>query len=405
MKDSIKSFLKQELKRQQETLDLIPSENITSPRVLEALASPFSNKYAEGYPSRRYYPGNAVADKLETYVQNLVRKVFRLDDSYAVNVQPHSGSPANLAVYLALLEPGDPLMGLELASGGHLTHGHKVSATGKLFSSVKYFVSPETGLLDHAAVRETAKRFLPKIVVSGATAYPRLIDFTVFHDVAKSIGAYSMADISHIAGLVAAGVHPSPFPFTDVVTFTTHKTLRGPRGAIIISKKELADKIDKAVFPGLQGGPHLHTIAGIGVALEECLKPSFKRYAGQTVKNAKALAAALLKLGYALPSGGTDNHLLLLDLRPKNMPGKLGQDLLEEVGIIANRNTVPGDQKPFDPSGIRMGTPSLTSRGMKEREMTLVAGYIHDALQKLRPKTRIEADVKKLCRKFPLPYL
>lgn len=400
----IRDLFKKELKRQQETLDLIPSENIASGAVLKALASPFVNKYAEGYPGRRYYPGNAVADELESYVQSLVKKVFNLDDTYSVNVQPHSGSPANLAVYTGLLQPGDPLMGLELASGGHLTHGHKVSATGKLFTSVKYFVNRETGLLEYDAIRNIAQRFLPKLIVSGATAYPRQIDFKKFHDIAKEVGAYSMADISHIAGLVAAGEHSSPFPFTDVVTFTTHKTLRGPRGAIIIAKRELAEKIDKAVFPGLQGGPHLHTIAGIGTALEEAQKPAYKKYQAQTVKNAKALAQELVRLGYRLVSGGTDTHLLLLDLRPKQLSGKIAQDVLEEVGIMANRNTVPGDEKPFDPSGIRMGTPSTTSRGMKEKEMRLIAQYIHETLSKKKPVKTIGRDVIKLCKKFPLPY-
>ncbi|MDO8557754.1 MAG: serine hydroxymethyltransferase [bacterium] len=404
MKSHITALIKKELGRQRMTLDLIPSENIASPAVLNAIASPFINKYAEGYPGRRYYPGNAVADELETYVQQLIRKVFLLDESYAVNVQPHSGSPANLAVYMALLSPGDPFMGLELSHGGHLTHGHKVSATGKLFTSIKYFVNQETGLLDYGAVRDTAKRFMPKLIVSGATAYPRRIDFKKFHDIAKEVGAYSMADISHIAGLVGAGLHPSPFPFTDIVTFTTHKTLRGPRGAVIVGKKEVMEKIDKAVFPGLQGGPHLHTIAGIGVALEEALKPSYKTYQIRVIKNAIALADELLRLGYTLVTGGTDTHLLLLDLRQKNIQGKIAQDLLEEVGIIANRNTVPGDTKPFDPSGVRMGTPSVTSRGMGEREMHSLAQLIHDALTKKRPLNTIHKDVLKLCKKFPLPY-
>ncbi|MDP3963625.1 MAG: serine hydroxymethyltransferase [bacterium] len=400
----IASLLKKELKRQQETLDLIPSENIVSPAVLKAVGSPFINKYAEGYPGRRYYPGNAIADEMESYVQNLVRRVFKLDDSYAVNVQPHSGSPANLAVYLALLEPGEPLMGLELASGGHLTHGHKVSATGKLFSSVKYFVNPETGLLEYEAIADAAARHKPKLIVSGATAYPRTIDFKKFHDIAKGIGAYAMADISHIAGLVAAGAHPSPFPFSDIVTFTTHKTLRGPRGAVIVAKSELMEKINKAIFPGLQGGPHLHSIAGIGAALEEALKPSFAAYAGQIVKNARALADELIRLGYVLVTGGTDTHLLLMDLRAKSISGKQAQDALEEAGIIANRNTVPGDTKPFDPSGVRMGTPSLTSRHMRESHMRLIAGYIHDVLVKRRPASTVGRDVRALCKKFPLPY-
>ncbi len=404
MKSYIASLISKELKRQQTTLDLIPSENIATKAVLKAVASPFINKYAEGYPGRRYYPGNAVADEMETYVQQLVRKVFKLDESYTVNVQAHSGSPANLAVYMALLAPGDPFMGLELSHGGHLTHGHKVSATGKLFTSIKYFVNQETGLFDYDAIREIAKRFMPKLIVSGATAYPRKIDFKKFHDIARDIGAHSMADISHIAGLVAAGEHVSPFPFTDIVTFTTHKTLRGPRGAVIAGKKELMEKVDKAIFPGLQGGPHLHTIAGIGVALEEALKPSYRTYQSQVVKNADALARELMRLGYTLVTGGTDTHLLLLDLRQKNMQGKIAQDLLEEVGIIANRNTVPGDTRPFDPSGVRMGTPSVTSRGMREREMLTIAQLIHDALAKRRPPKAIHKDILRLCKKFPIPY-
>ena len=398
------SIIQKELKRQRTTLDLIPSENIASPNVLRALGSVFTNRYAEGYPARRYYPGNNFSDELELYTQALVKKLFKFDDTYAVNVQPYSGSPANLAVYLALLAVGDPLMGLELASGGHLTHGHKASVTGKLFTPVRYFVNPSSGLIDYTAVRDIALRFKPKIIVSGATAYPRHIDFKKFHDIAKEAGAYSMADISHIAGLVAAGVHPSPFPFTDVITFTTHKTLRGPRAAIIVAKRELAEKIDKIVFPGMQGGPHLNAVAAIAVALEEAVRPSFKKYQAQIVKNALALADALQKLGYTLVSGGTDTHLMLMDLRPKNIQGKMAEEALESVGIIANRNTVPGDQSPFNPSGVRMGTPSITSRGMKERDMYAVANFIHEALAKKRPAAQIKKDVERLCKKFSLPY-
>ena len=398
------SIIKKELKRQQTTLDLIPSENIASPAILRALGSVFTNRYAEGYPGRRYYPGNNFSDELELYAQKLVKKVFKLDDTYAVNVQPYSGSPANLAVYLALLAVGDPLMGLDLASGGHLTHGHKASVTGKLFTPVRYFVNPQSGLIEYDAVRDIALRFKPKIIVSGATAYPRRIDFKKFHDIAKEAGAYSMADISHIAGLVAASVHPSPFPFTDVVMFTTHKTLRGPRAAIIVAKKELAEKIDKIVFPGMQGGPHLNAIAAIAVALEEAAKHSFITYQRHIVKNAAVLANTLQKLGHTLVSGGTDTHLMLLDMRQKNIPGKIAEEALESVGIIANRNTVPGDLTPFNPSGVRMGTPSVTSRGMREREMHAIAGFIHEAIIKKRPLGRIKKDVKRLCKKFPLSY-
>jgi glycine hydroxymethyltransferase len=404
MAQTIAKLLKNELRRQQTSLDLIPSENIASPDILKALGSSFTNKYAEGYPGRRYYPGNAVADEMEVCVQDLIRKVFAIDETYAVNVQPYSGSPANLAVYMGLLQPQDKLMGLELSNGGHLTHGHKASATGKLYTSVKYFVDQSTGLLNYDALADIAREASPNIIISGATAYPRSIDFRRFHEIAKSVGAYSMADISHIAGLVAAGEHQSPFPFTDVVTFTTHKTLRGPRGAVIVSKREIAEKIDKAVFPGLQGGPHLNAIAAIGVALEEALKPKFRTYASQVVANAKVLAEELIKLGYKLVSGGTDTHLLLLDLHLKNITGKVAEKALEDAGIIANRNTVPGDEKPFDPSGIRMGTPSITTRGMKEREMRLIASLVNDALTQRRPIKQIQADVLKLCKKFPLPY-
>lgn len=379
----ISKLIKKEIKRQQETITLIASENYVSAKVLEALGSSLTNKYSEGYPGRRYYPGNKVYDEIELATQNLARRVFGLSEKvWHVNVQPYSGSPANIAVYAGLLERDDVLMGLQLSHGGHLTHGHKVNLSGKLFKAVQYGVNERTGRLDYDDIFKLAKKHKPKIIVSGTTAYPRKLNFKKFGEIAKKIGAYHMSDISHLAGLVATGVHTSPFPYADIVTTTTHKTLRGPRAAMILCRKELAGKIDKAVFPGMQGGPHNNVIAAMGIALEEALKPAFKKYQVQVVKNAQVLAAELKKYGFELVSGGTDNHLILVDLKNKGITGKEAEERLEKAGILANRNTVPGDPSPLKPSGIRIGTPAVTTIGIKERDIKKLAKIIDAVLEK-----------------------
>ncbi len=405
----IAKLIQAEIKRQRETLDLIPSENIVSRAVMEALGSELTNKYSEGYPGRRYYGGNEVIDQVEVLAQERARKVFRLGKNWHVNVQPYSGSPANLAVYLGLLQPGEKIMGMSLPFGGHLTHGWKVSATGKYYTSTQYTVGRD-GYLDYNEIRKLARKERPKIIVAGATAYSRIIDFKKFRKIADEIRAYLMVDMAHIAGLIAAGAHSSPFPYADIVTTTTHKTLRGPRGALIFAnrnskigaknKVDIAVAIDKAVFPGLQGGPHDNQTAAIAVALGEALKPSFKKYGRQIVKNARILAKELKKLGLSVVSGGTDNHLMLIDLTGLGISGREGQDRLEKVGIIVNRNTVPYDTRsPFDPSGIRLGTPSITTRGMKEKEMKIVAGLIHTTLT-AGNAVFIRRSVQALCKKF-----
>ncbi|MCX6702639.1 MAG: serine hydroxymethyltransferase [Candidatus Wolfebacteria bacterium] len=412
MKDkTLEKLIKAETKRQQETLDLIPSENIVSQDILEALGSAFTNKYSEGYPGKRYYAGNRIADEVEILAQERAREVFGLKNNWHINVQPYSGSPANMAVYFALLAPGEKIMGMSLPFGGHLTHGWKVNFSGKIYQAVQYEVNRE-GFIDYKAVQRLAKKERPKIIVAGATAYPRIIDFKKFREIADEVKAYLMVDMAHIAGLVAAGSHPSPFTCADIVTTTTHKSLRGPRGAIIfantdskIAKKngvDIASAIDKAVFPGLQGGPHDNQTAAIAICLEEALKSDFKKYGHQIVANAKELAKHLKKLGFELVSGGTDNHLMLIDLTNLGISGREAQDRLEEAGIIVNRNTIPYDTRPpFDPSGIRIGTPSLTTRGMKEKEMRTVAELFYQTLNIKEDSSFILKEVKKLCRKFP----
>src|SRR3989338_4539150 len=377
----LQNLIRAEIKRQEETIDLIASENLVSKEILEIIGSPLTNKYSEGYPGKRYYPGNAYYDEIERLAQERGLKTFKLSpDEWSINVQPHSGSPANLAIYTALVEPGETIMGMKLAAGGHLTHGHKVSATGRFWKSVQYGVDEASGLVDYEEVRKLAEENMPKVIVSGFTAYPREVDFKKFGEIAKSVGAYHMADISHIAGLIAAGVHPSPFPYADVVMTTTHKTLRGPRGAVIFSHIELSQAIDRAVFPGLQGGPHNNITAAIARMFYEAMQPEFKKYAGQVVKNSKVLAKTLSGFGFKLISGGTDTHLILADVRGLQVDRLEAQNRLERAGIIANRNSIPGDPSPFKPSGIRIGTPSVTTRGMKEKDMIVLGGLIYDAI-------------------------
>jgi glycine hydroxymethyltransferase len=405
----IENLIKKEARRQAETLDLIPSENIASAEVRKALGSVLTNKYSEGYPGKRYYGGNQIIDEIELLAQGRARKVFRLNKNWQVNVQPYSGSPANMAVYYALLQPGEKIMGMSLPFGGHLTHGWKVNFSARFYKTVQYAVGRD-GFIDYEAVKKMAAKERPQIIVAGATAYPRKFDFQKFGKIAREVGAYFLADISHIAGLIVAGAHPSPFPYADVVTTTTHKTLRGPRGAIIFANRkspvalkkkiDIAKEIDRAVFPGLQGGPHDHQTAAIAVALYEASRPGFKKYCRQIVKNAKVLARELINLEFNLITGGTDNHLMLIDLTKLGISGREAQDRLEKSGIIVNRNTVPYDPRPpFDPSGIRIGTPALTTRGMKEKEMKMIAEFIAQILKENR---NLRPAVKKLCRKFPI---
>lgn len=399
----IAKLIAKEMKRQEETLNLIASENYPSKATREALGSIFVMKYAEGRPYKRYYGGMENIDKLETLVEARIRKVFALNKKWAVNVQPYSGSPANYAVLRGLLKPGDKIMTLLLSHGGHLTHGAAVSFSGQDFKVVNYFLDRD-GLLDYKEISKIAKREKPKLIICGFTAYPRKVNFKKFSQIAEENKAYLLADIAHIAGLIAGKVHPSPFPFADAVTMTTHKTLRGPRGAIIICKKELENKIFPKVFPGLQGGPHEHTICAIGVAFKEASAPEFRKYTTQIVKNAKALGVELKKYNFDLISGGTDNHLVLINLTNKNIAGNRAQILLEKAGIVANKNTIPYDSRsPFDPSGIRLGTPAITTRGMKEKEMQKIAFWINEIISNPRSALRIRKEVKKLCQKFPIP--
>jgi glycine/serine hydroxymethyltransferase len=476
-------IIEKEIKRQEETLDLIPSENFVDLETLFIVGSPLMNKYAEGYPGKRYYPGNKFIDEIENLAKERALKAFKLNpNEWSVNVQPYSGSPANLAVYLGLIEPGETIMGLNLFHGGHLTHGHKVSYTGKLFKSVQYGVntrtnadstrtnadkinlpgfSPDTipgykpdvsenspGLrpdkiprfkpdvsgkhpgnssgrhpgknieslrkyafslrestfIDFEHLEKLALEHKPKIIISGTTAYPRILDFKKFYEISKKVGSYHIADISHIAGLVIAGLHPSPFPYADAVTMTTHKTLRGPRGAVIFMKKELEEKINKSIFPGLQGGPHMHTIAGIAYTFCQALKKDFKIYQKQIVKNSKKLAEELIKRGFELYTGGTDNHLMIIDLKALNLDGKTAEALLERANIIANRNSLPSDTSPFNPSGIRLGTPAITSRGMKEKEMIKIAEFFERILIKKEKPEKVRKEVIDLIKKFALSY-
>ena len=392
-----------ELERQRTTLELIASENFPSLAVLEAMSTVLNNKYAEGYPGARYYGGCKYVDIVEDIARERAKKLFGADHA---NVQPHSGSQANQAVYLALLKPGDKILSMDLAHGGHLTHGAKVSLTGKWFDVYHYGVDPQTETINYDKVREIAFEVKPKLIIAGASSYPRFIDFAKFREIADEVGAYLMVDMAHIAGLVAAGVHPSPVPYAHVVTTTTHKTLRGPRSGMILTVKKLAKKIDKAVFPGLQGGPLEHVIAAKAIALKEAATEEFKEYASRIVENAKVLAEELVKEGLRIVSGGTDNHLMLVDLRPIGVTGKDAENMLEEAAITVNKNAIPFDpQPPKVSSGIRIGTPALTTRGMGPDEMKVVAHLIVKVLKSGGDKKIIEAvrqEVKELTSSFPL---
>ena len=390
-----------ELSRQQHNIELIASENIVSKAVLLAAGTVLTNKYAEGYPGKRYYGGCVYVDEVEEIARERAKALFGAEHA---NVQPHSGANANLAVFFALLQPGDTVLSMNLAHGGHLSHGSPVNISGKYFNIVPYGVSDDTETIDYEAVRALALEHKPKLILAGASAYPRVIDFAKFREIADEVGAYFMVDMAHIAGLVAAGVHPSPVPYAHVVTTTTHKTLRGPRGGLILCREELAKQIDKAVFPGTQGGPLMHIIAAKAVALGEALTDEFKQYQQQVAKNAAALAAALKAKGLNLVSGGTDNHLMLLDLRGLELTGKELEHRLDEVHITVNKNTVPNEPRsPFITSGVRIGTPAVTSRGFKEAEMEKIAGWIYDVVTDFEGcKERVSAEVVALCEQFPI---
>lgn len=392
-----------ELARQQHNLELIASENFVSRAVLEAAGSVLTNKYAEGYPGKRYYGGCQFVDMVERLAIDRAKELFQAEHA---NVQPHSGAQANTAVYFSILEPGDTILGMSLSHGGHLTHGHPINISGKYYNVISYGVSRETGRIDYEEVRSLARQHRPRVIVAGASAYPRVIDFALFSEIAREVDAYLLVDMAHIAGLVAAGLHPNPCPVADFVTTTTHKTLRGPRGGMIFCKEQYAADIDKAVFPGIQGGPLMHIVAAKAVALREAMAPDFKAYQEQIVKNARALAEGLLERGFNLVSGGTDNHLILVDLRSKGITGKEAEAILEATGITINKNTIPFDpESPLVTSGIRLGTPAVTSRGMQEGEMEIIAHLIYLALTKRDDegvRTQIRQQVRELCEAFPL---
>ena len=400
----IQKAIDQELSRQREKLEMIASENIVSTAVMQAQGSILTNKYAEGYPGKRYYGGCEYVDIVEQLAIDRAKKLFGAE--YA-NVQPHSGAQANTAVYFALLQPGDTILGMNLTDGGHLTHGSPVNISGKYFKIIPYGVDKETERIDYDKLERLAKEHQPKLIVGGASAYSRIIDFERMAQIAKSVGAYFMVDMAHIAGLVAAGLHPSPVPYADVVTTTTHKTLRGPRGGLILCRDaEFGKQFNKAIFPGIQGGPLMHVVAAKAVTFKEALSDEFKVYQQQVLDNAKALADELVKKGFRIVSGGTDNHLMLVDLRSKNITGKEAQFLLDEIGITANRNTIPFEPlSPFVTSGIRLGTPALTTRGLKEEDIREVADIIADVIENREDSAVIEAakaKVQAICKKFPL---
>jgi len=392
-----------ETKRQAENLELIASENFVSEAVLEAQGSVMTNKYAEGYPSHRFYGGCEYYDVVESLAIERAKKLFGCDH---VNVQAHSGTQANMAVYFAVLEPGDTIMGMHLSHGGHLSHGHPTSFSGKYFKTVPIGVSRKTGRIDYREMRNLAIKHKPKLIVAGASAYSRIIDFGKFREVCDRVGAFLMADVAHIAGLIAAHLHPSPIPYADFVTTTTHKTLRGPRGGMIMCKKRYASLIDRNIFPGIQGGPLMHVIAAKAVAFKEALTPGFRKYQAQIVKNARALAEGLMKRGFKIVSGGTDTHLMLVDLRNKRLTGDIAEEVLDQAGITVNKNSIPHDpEKPFVTSGIRLGTPALTTRGMVESDMEKIADLISDAVDHRYDEeylAGLKKEVCKLTRKFPL---
>lgn len=397
----VSAAMNEELKRQRRNIELIASENIVSPAVMAAMGSVLTNKYAEGYPGKRYYGGCQCVDVVEEIARKRVCELFGAEHA---NVQPHSGAQANMAVYFAMLEPGDTVMGMNLSEGGHLTHGSPVNMSGKYFNFVAYGVDPETHRIDYDKVMQQAMECKPKMIVCGASAYPRIIDFAKFREIADACGAYLMVDMAHIAGLVAAGVHPNPVPHAHFVTTTTHKTLRGPRGGLILCKEEFAKAIDKAVFPGTQGGPLMHIIAAKAVCFGEALKPEFKLYGEQIVKNCKALAEGLVSRGHKLVSGGTDNHVLLLDLKDTELTGKELEHRLDEVYITANKNTVPNEPRsPFITSGVRMGTAAVTTRGFKEEDMDKIAEFITMVTDDFEGNAdKVRAGVTELCAKYPL---
>lgn len=394
-------IIAKEHERQENNIELIASENFTSEAVMEAMGSYLTNKYAEGYPGKRYYGGCHIVDQVEDLARDRMKELFGGDH---VNVQAHSGSQANMAVYFSVLKPGDTILGMDLSHGGHLTHGSPVSFSGKLFNIVSYGVNKDTETIDYEELRKKAIEHKPKMIVAGASAYSRVIDFKKFREISDEVGAYLMVDMAHIAGLVAGGVHPSPVPYADFVTTTTHKTLRGPRGGAIICKEKYAKDLDKTIFPGMQGGPLMHIIAGKAVCFGEALKPEFKDYANQIVKNAKVLAEELTKYGFRLVSGGTDNHLILIDLTNKDITGKDAEKLLDSVRITANKNTIPFETKsPFITSGIRIGTAAVTTRGFKEEEIKKVAEFINEAIEKRdQDLTELKEKVTALCNKFPI---
>lgn len=401
----IADLIEKEVIRQKENLIMIASENYADEAILQATGSVLTNKYAEGYPQKRFYQGTYLYDKIEEIAIERAKKIFNAEHA---NVQPTSGSQANQAVYLALLQPGDVILGMDLSAGGHLTHGSPASSSGKIYKAYYYGVSQDTYLIDYEKVREIAKNVKPKIIVCGASAYPRQIDFKKFREIADEVGAYLMADIAHYAGLIVAGVYESPVPYADFVTTTTHKTLKGPRSGLILSKEKYAKQINSAVFPGIQGGPLMHVIAAKAICFKEAMTEKFKNYQKQVLKNARVLAENLIKKGYKVLTGGTDCHLILIDLRPNNITGKDAAIALEQAGIVVNKNAVPFDtQSPFITSGIRIGTPAVTARGLREEEIILIADWIDYVLKDINNETKkneIKENVKKLCERFPVYY-
>jgi len=402
----IMKVIRNEIKRQSEEMELIASENYASKAVLETMATVLTNKYSEGYPGHRYYGGNQNIDEAETLAQERAKKLFSAEH---VNVQPLSGSPANAAVYMAFLKPGDKVLGLKLDHGGHLSHGHPVNFSGILYNFVQYEVNIKTGRIDMAKVAEIARKEKPKMIQAGYTSYSREIEWQKFKEIADEVGAYTFADIAHTAGLIAAGLMANPVPFFDVVSTTTHKTLRGPRGAIIMCLEKFAKRVDKAVFPGMQGGPHDHINAAKAVAFGEALKPEFKEYAKQTIDNAKAMAEQFIKMSYKIISDGTDNHLMVVDMTSKNLTGKEAETILDKVGISVSRSTIPNDPNPpMNPSGVRFGTPAITTRGIKKQEIKQITKWINQALENKNNKdvlNKIKEEIKEMCLKFPIPSI